>query len=158
MKIGVISDTHGFWDPQIPELFEGVDHILHAGDIDSAWILFQLEQIAPVTAVLGNNDCDLTLPEVARKELAGRKFWLQHIVNPRAMDDTMVRGLARHQINGVIFGHTHKFFREYIGDILFLHPGYAGRPKLGAERSLALLQVPDSPTQPFQADCIPLGG
>ena len=46
MKIGVLSDTHGFLDPRIPELFAGVDHILHAGDVGQPLILVELEQIA----------------------------------------------------------------------------------------------------------------
>ena len=45
MKIGVISDTHGFFDPKIPRLFADVDHILHAGDVGTAFVTFQLEQI-----------------------------------------------------------------------------------------------------------------
>ncbi|HAV64105.1 MAG TPA: YfcE family phosphodiesterase, partial [Verrucomicrobiales bacterium] len=56
MRIGVISDTHGYLDPKIPALFQGVEHILHAGDIGYASIILELEQIAPVTAVLGNTD------------------------------------------------------------------------------------------------------
>jgi hypothetical protein len=55
--IGVISDTHGHLDPRVFELFAGVDHILHAGDIGSPGGVLQLEKIAPVTAVAGN--CDL---------------------------------------------------------------------------------------------------
>ena len=38
MKIGVISDTHNFFDPKIPRLFDGVEHILHAGDVGAAFI------------------------------------------------------------------------------------------------------------------------
>ena len=56
MRIGVISDTHNFFDPQIPKMFAGVEHILHAGDIGQLQILQELEQIAPVTAVCGNTD------------------------------------------------------------------------------------------------------
>ena len=56
MRIGVISDTHNFLDPRIPELFAGVDHIFHAGDIGRHTLIVALEQIAPVTAVVGNND------------------------------------------------------------------------------------------------------
>ncbi len=52
MKIGVLSDTHDHLDPKIPALFDGVDHILHAGDIGLPWLILQLESIAPVTAVL----------------------------------------------------------------------------------------------------------
>ena len=52
-RIGVISDTHGYLDPVVPELFAGVDHIIHAGDIIDADTLAELEKIAPVTAGSG---------------------------------------------------------------------------------------------------------
>jgi len=56
MKIGVISDTHDYLDPLILQLFQGVDHIIHAGDVGMQIIIFELEQIAPTTAVIGNTD------------------------------------------------------------------------------------------------------
>ena len=56
MLIGVVSDTHGFYDPRVPPLLQGVEHILHAGDIGTGQIIEQLSEIAPVTAVRGNND------------------------------------------------------------------------------------------------------
>ncbi len=56
MKIGIISDTHNFLDPKIPRLLEGVEHILHAGDVGSQSIILQLEAIAPTNAVSGNTD------------------------------------------------------------------------------------------------------
>ena len=59
MKIGVISDTHGFLDPRVEKIFAGVSHILHAGDIGYASIILELQFIAPVTAVLGNTDGDI---------------------------------------------------------------------------------------------------
>ena len=139
MKIGVISDTHNFLDPKIPELFAGVDHILHAGDIGSAWIIFQLEQIAPVTAVLGNNDLGLSFKETEIVELAGRKFMVHHIVNPQALDQPIARHILRQRPDVLVFGHTHKQFKETLGGMLFFNPGYAGRPKFGAARSVAIL-------------------
>ena len=54
--IGIISDTHGVFDPKIPGIFKTVSHILHAGDIGDLRVLQQLERIAPVTAVSGNVD------------------------------------------------------------------------------------------------------
>src|SRR5438128_7067088 len=85
MKIGVISDTHNFLDPQIPKLFAGVEHILHGGDIGLPWIILQLEAIAPVTAVLGNTDDGrFQFKDTEVVELAGRKFLVHHIVDPRA--------------------------------------------------------------------------
>ena len=83
MKIGVISDTHDYLDARIPELFEGVEHILHAGDIGLAWVILQLKNIAPVTAVLGNNDAGLSFKETELVELGQFKFLIHHIVDVR---------------------------------------------------------------------------
>ncbi|NMD22197.1 MAG: metallophosphoesterase family protein, partial [Verrucomicrobia bacterium] len=49
-RLGIISDTHNFLDPQVKSLFAGVDHILHGGDIGLPRIIMELEAIAPVTA------------------------------------------------------------------------------------------------------------
>ena len=139
MKIGVISDTHDFFDPKIPGLFAGVGHILHAGDIGSAFITFELEQIAPVTAVRGNTDADSPARETEIVKLAARKFLVHHIVNPYAPADKIKNRIARERPDAVVFGHTHKPFCETIGGILFFNPGYAGKPKFGVERSVAVL-------------------
>lgn len=139
MTLGVISDTHNMFDPKIPELFAGVEHILHAGDIGTQWIIFQLEQIAPVTAVLGNTDTDLHLKETETVELGTRKFLVHHIVNPRAPDDRLETRLAKEKPDVVVFGHTHKPFCEKIDGILFFNPGYAGKPRFGMERTIAIL-------------------
>ncbi|MFO1489005.1 MAG: metallophosphoesterase family protein [Verrucomicrobiota bacterium] len=148
MKIGVISDTHDFLDPKIPELFAGVEHILHAGDIGTAWITFELEQIAPVTAVLGNNDAGLHFKETAFVELAGRKFMVHHIVAPHALDQTVSRHILKQRPDVVVFGHTHKPFNETLGGMLFFNPGYAGRPKFGAQRSVAILHCDKKEIRP----------
>src|SRR5690242_20300257 len=90
MRIGVISDTHNFFDPKIPEMFAGVEHILHAGDIGLPQILLELEQIAPVTAVCGNTDDPsfrYKMTEVV--QLAGHKFLAHHIVNPHELSDSL---------------------------------------------------------------------
>jgi hypothetical protein len=139
MKIGVLSDTHNFLDPKIPELFAGVNHILHAGDIGLPWILTELEAVAPVTAVGGNTD-DLALRYAPAKtvELAGRKFFVQHIVQPQAPGEDLQQQLARERPDAVVFGHTHKRFCETLGGVLYFNPGYAGRPKFGVKRSAAI--------------------
>jgi uncharacterized protein len=139
MKIGVISDTHNFLDPKVRQLFAGVGHILHAGDIGSAPIISELEKIAPVTAVLGNNDAGLPFHETETVELAKKKFLVHHIVYPPAPSDKLKMRIARERPDAVIFGHTHKRFCETIGGVLFFNPGYAGKPKFGAERSVAIL-------------------
>ena len=139
MKIGVISDTHNFFDPKIPELFVGVDHILHAGDIGAAFITFQLEQIAPVSAVLGKNDSFLPYRETEVVELAERKFLLHHIVDPRALFGPVRTRILRERPDVVVFGHTHQKFCQEMHGRLYFNPGYAGRPRHGSERSVAVL-------------------
>jgi len=145
MKIGVISDTHNFLDPKIPELFQDVNHILHGGDIGLPWILAELELVAPVTAVAGNTD-DPGLRYAPRKtiELAGRKFLIQHIVHPHDGEQRRQRQSAGQRLDAVIFGHSHKRFCETLDGVLYLNPGYAGRPKLGLERSVAILHCEEN--------------
>jgi hypothetical protein len=139
MLLGVISDTHGFLDPRIPSFFEGVEHILHGGDIGPASLLRQLEGIAPVTAVLGNTDGGLDVRETEVVELAGRKFLLHHIVDVHEPHETIRRRIEREAPNVVVFGHTHKPHHQNIGGTLFFNPGYAGKPRFNLPRSVALL-------------------
>jgi putative phosphoesterase len=139
VKIGVLSDTHNFLDPRFPELFAGVSHILHAGDVGNAPILAELEAIAPVTAVYGNTDMNLPLKETEVIILAGRKFLVCHIVNPFALVEKLKDRIVRERPDVVVFGHTHKRFNETHGGVLFFNPGYAGAPKFNAERSAAIL-------------------
>lgn len=148
MKIGVISDTHGWLDPKILTRFAGVGHILHAGDIGDPFIPFQLEQIAPVTVVLGNNDLGLPFKETETAALAASKFLVHHIVSPPSPSDKVKGLLAREKPDVVVFGHTHKAFCETINGILFFNPGYAGKPKFGAERSVAILHCDEKEIRP----------
>jgi uncharacterized protein len=139
MKIGLVSDTHGFLDPRLPRIFRGVEHILHAGDIGPDHLIAQLESIAPVTAVLGNTDASALFRLTETVALGGRKFLLQHIVAPHALTGDLKVRLSRERPHVVLFGHTHQAFNEMINGVWFLNPGYAGKPKSDAARSVALL-------------------
>jgi putative phosphoesterase len=143
MKIGLISDTHGYFDPRLPKVFAGVDHILHAGDIGPMDILHELEGIAPVTAVLGNNDYLLSLPLTQVLELDQCKFLVHHIVTPGEPYSPISQRIAQEQPQVVVFGHTHKASETQHGSILYVNPGYAGKPKASAKRSVALLHLGD---------------
>lgn len=140
MKIGLISDTHGFLDPRLPRIFRGVDHILHAGDIGPDHLIAQLESIAPVTAVLGNNDASALYRLKETISLDGHRFLIQHIVAPHSLDGELRMQLGRKQTDVVLFGHTHQPFNQVINGVWFLNPGYAGKPKANAARSVALLE------------------
>ena len=153
MKLGIISDTHDFLDPRILKLFAGVDHILHGGDVGMQTIIHELETIAPVTAILGNTDLGNPLKLTEVITLAGRKFLLHHIVNPHAPDDKLKMKLSTHRPDVVIFGHTHKPFNQVIAGTLFFNPGYAGKPKHGTARSVAILHCDDTG---IRAEYLPL--
>jgi putative phosphoesterase len=139
VKIGVISDTHGFLDPQVEKLFAGMDHIFHAGDIGHDPLIGELESIAPVTAVRGNNDNNTRFHLTETIILAQKKFLIQHIVNPWAMPEPFQKRLAREQPAVVVFGHSHRPFAETVNGVFFFNPGYAGRPRFGTKRSVAIL-------------------
>jgi hypothetical protein len=153
MKIGVISDTHGHFDPRVEKIFKGVEHILHAGDIGYASIILELQFTAPVTAVLGNTDTNIGFRLTETIELARRKFLVHHIVNPWALGETVEKRIAKDRPDVVVFGHTHKPFAETVNGILYFNPGYAGKPKLGTERSVAILHCDD---QGIRHEFIPL--
>ena len=148
MKLGIISDTHGFLDPRVEKIFKGVDHILHAGDIGEPIIELELQLIAPVTVVLGNTDLGLSFKETEVVTLAEKKFLVHHIVNPFDPSDKLATQLKRHRPDAVIFGHTHKKFAETVGGIFYFNSGYSGKPKLGTERSVALLPLEDGGFRP----------
>ena len=143
-RIGVVSDTHGYFDPALPGLLKGVEHILHAGDIGLPWLILELESIAPVTAVIGNCDSGVEYRETEMVRIVGRKFLVHHIVDPEAPTDALKRRIARDNPDVVVFGHTHKRFCRQIGQILFFNPGYAGKPRFNLPRSVAVLSCDES--------------
>jgi putative phosphoesterase len=140
LRVGVISDTHDFFDPRLPTLFAGVDHIIHAGDVGMPWVILELEQIAPVTAVIGNSDTGLTLHEVEMVQLNSRKFLVYHIVDPGQPARPIRDRIIRENPDVVVFGHTHQRYCELIDGALYLNPGYAGKPRPDQPRSVAVLQ------------------
>jgi putative phosphoesterase len=139
-RYGIISDTHNFFDTQIPALFRGVDHIFHAGDVGARSLLVKLQKIAPVTAVKGNTDDELLgCRENEVLVLEGRKFLVRHIVNPASWDKHVSEQIEKHRPDAVFFGHTHKPLVENRDGILFFNPGSAGQARFGLPRTIALL-------------------
>ena len=145
MLVGVISDTHGFYDLRVPPLFEGVEHILHAGDIGTGQIIEQLAEIAPVTAVRGNNDCvgpASKYPEVETLSLGGCRIYLSHIVKvPRIGDEAGLADYLEHKIDIVVFGHSHYAFYERRDGLTFFNPGAAGKRRFKVVPSIGLLEL-----------------
>ena len=143
IKIGVISDTHGILDRKVVNLFAGVDHILHAGDIGAMSVLRDLERIAPVTAVSGNCDSGIGRKETEVVVLADFRFVLRHIFDVRSPGAEMRALLRREKPHAIIFGHTHTPCCERWGDVLLFNPGYAGDVCGQWRRSVGILHCDD---------------
>ncbi len=138
MKIGVISDTHGLLRPQAVAALEGVEHILHAGDIGDLAILDSLRQIAPVTAIRGNIDTPQSfrhLPETEAVELGGKLFYLVHDVKQLDLKPEAA-GIA-----AVISGHSHKPAVERRNGVLFFNPGSAGPRRFSLPISIGFINI-----------------
>ena len=112
---------------------------LHAGDVGLPWLILQLENIAPVTVVLGNTDAGLSYKETETVELGGRKFLIHHIVDIHSPAAPLKRRIIRENPDVVVFGHTHKPFSEMVEKTLYFNPGYAGKPRFNLPRSVAIL-------------------
>ncbi len=145
MRIGLIADTHDRLDARIAGLFDGVQHILHAGDVGQPALIAELELIAPVTVVAGNNDFHPGWRETEVRELGGLRILVEHIVNPLALSPTFLRRLRNSQAGLVVFGHSHRIFNQIIDGVHYINPGSAGDPRQGRSASVGLLHL-DSPS------------
>ena len=142
--IGVISDTHGYVDPRVFELFAGVDHILHAGDIGPRGVVLQLERIAQVTAVRGNCDIEEAFRETEVVVLGGRTILVRHEVDVHRREDDLLQLLRREKPDVVVYGHTHRPSIERRGEVLLFNPGYGGKQRFHLPRSVGILRCDES--------------
>lgn len=145
MRVGIVSDTHGLLRRELFRVFEGVDHILHAGDLGPAELLAELETIAPVTAVWGNTDgWDLRtrVPEIARVELDGVLAVVLH--GMQLGSPTPEKAVAAYPDAGlVVFGHSHKAVIRQAGATLAVNPGSAGPVRFRDPITCALAMIED---------------
>jgi putative phosphoesterase len=157
MKIGIISDTHGLLRPQVFEVFEGVEHVLHAGDVGDPDILTELAAVAPVTAVWGNVDgWELRgrVPEVARLELGGVRIAVVH--GMQFGSPTPQKVAAAHPDAGlVVFGHSHRPLIQQVGPTLAVNPGSAGPRRFKDPVTVAIAEIEDGRVQARLIDLIP---
>ncbi|MDI6858453.1 MAG: metallophosphoesterase family protein [Dehalococcoidia bacterium] len=135
MLIGLISDTHGYFDDRIREAFAGVDHILHAGDIGSMDIIRELEKLAPVTAVRGNADRAPVFTLLATHHDLCFEGCNIHLVH--RFDDSK----AGPEVKVLVHGHSHEPLIRNNEKYLRLNPGSAGRTYLSEEPTVGLLHI-----------------
>ena len=150
--IGIISDTHGQLSEAAFAALADSDHIIHAGDIGNPAILRELETLAPVTAVLGNNDFDeygQAVGRFARPVIDGVRFLVAHY--PRdvkisfAGSGALAPGDPIQQV--CVHGHTHVpeivTGPEARPATYVVCPGAAFRPRGGSPRCIAKIDVSD---------------
>lgn len=137
-RIGVLSDTHGLLRPEVLSSLSGCDAIIHGGDINKPEILEQLEKIAPVYVVRGNNDKEWAehLPITLTFQIEQCRFFLVH--NKKQVPGDLTG------IDAVIFGHSHKYFAQELEGRLWLNPGSCGKRRFDQEITMAILTVDGS--------------
>ena len=135
MKIGIISDTHGLLRPEVIQALDGCEAILHGGDINKQEIIDQLEMIAPVYVVRGNNDKDWAehIPMFLDFELAGLRIYMTHKKKDLPAD------LSGYDL--VVFGHSHKYEEGRFGSTFLLNPGSCGPRRFHQAITLATAEV-----------------
>lgn len=132
-RIGLLSDTHGYWDERYLKYFEDCDEIWHAGDIGSEEVADRLEAFRPLRAVYGNIDGQnlrLRFPEINRFTLEGSDVLIKHIGGYPGKYDPSVRSLLQEQPLALfISGHSHILKVKFDPRLNLLHinPGAAGK-------------------------------
>lgn len=149
MKIGVISDTHIRSSAKLlPDIiynkFEGVDIILHAGDIVIDEVLMELETIAPIFAVAGNNDSYEMLYKYGKKKIVeanGKRIGLTHGCGRGRTYMNAYGEFSENKVDCVVYGHSHKAHNEIIDGILFFNPGSPLSKRFEPRYSIGILHV-----------------
>jgi len=141
LRIGVISDTHGSLNKAATDVLQGVDLIIHAGDVDTPQVLRALKRTAPVTAVRGNMDrgrwaAGLAATEVV--EAAAQHIYVLHDLQQLDLDP------AAAGFGAVVCGHTHRPAIEHRHGVVFINPGSASYPRWNSAPSVAVLDCGSS--------------
>ncbi len=155
--IGLISDTHGYFDPRIPELFAGCDEIWHAGDFGSLDVSSALAALKPLRGVYGNIDgpeLRAEHPLDQRFTCAGLDVWMTHIGGYPGHYEKRVRlELIATPPGLLICGHSHilRVKPDKQLGLLHLNPGAAGHQGFHKLRTMMLLTIADGQVARLQA-------
>jgi len=148
MKIGLISDTHSYLDPEVLEHFSGCDEIWHAGDFGTLEIAQQLRQIAPVLGVYGNVDgreIRDEFPLHQRVTREGLRIWMTHIGGVPGRYCIPIREEIESTPPDIfVCGHSHilKIARDHaLGNMLYMNPGAAGRQGFQVYRTVVRFEL-----------------
>ncbi|RYF16865.1 MAG: metallophosphoesterase [Comamonadaceae bacterium] len=135
LRIGLVSDTHGLLRQEVLDFLRGSDHILHGGDICGPQVLESLRELAPVTAVRGNNDHGPWAETLAPAETVRFEEVDVHMVHD--LQELALPPAAR----VVVTGHSHKPRVEERAGILYVNPGSAGPRRFSLPISAGELRI-----------------
>jgi putative phosphoesterase len=157
-RIGLLSDTHSYFDPKIKNYFDKVDEIWHAGDIGSREVITELEKLAPVRAVYGNID-DASIQAEFPLDLfftcESVKVWITHIGGYPGRYPLRVRNyLAKNPPPDLfIDGHSHilKVMKDPKYNFLHMNPGAAGFYGFHRVKTILRFEIDGSTIQNLEA-------
>lgn len=147
LRIGLLSDTHGYWDERYLKHFESCDEIWHAGDIGSLELAERLATFRPFRAVYGNidgQDIRIRYPESNRFTADGADVLMKHIGGYPGKYDPSIRGqILVHPPKLFISGHSHILKIKYDKTLGLLHinPGAAGKYGFHTVRTLVRFTI-----------------
>ena len=138
--IGLIADTHGLVRPSVFNALDGVELILHAGDV-GAGVLEELGAIAPVRAVFGNTDPpgDPHLAESIDIKHEGVRIHVSH--GHELGSPTPAKLLESYDADVIVYGHTHRQLVVKTGERWTVNPGAAGPRRFKLQPSVARLRI-----------------
>lgn len=148
-RIGILSDTHGYWDDRYYKYFEECDEIWHAGDIGSVEVADKFQSFRPFRAVYGNidsRDIRIMFPETLRFDCEGVDVMMKHIGGYPGRYDASVKEILRQDPSSLfISGHSHILKVMYDDKLHLLHinPGAAGLYGQQAVRTLVRVDLYD---------------
>lgn len=148
MKIGLLSDTHGFLDPKIFEHFRHCDEVWHAGDIGTMSVATQLSKFKSLRAVSGNIDdkeMQAHFPENIFFTCEGLSVWITHIggTPPRYKPDIRKK-LKANPPDIFICGHSHilRIAKDpALHNMLYINPGAAGNQGFHSMKTIVRFEV-----------------
>lgn len=146
-RIGLLSDTHAYWDERYAKYFGTCDEIWHAGDIGSMELVMRLQEIAPLRAVHGNidgGDVRRLFPEKLRWTCEEADVLMTHIGGyPGRYDPRIRKQLYERPPKLFISGHSHILKVQFDPQLQLLHinPGAAGLQGWQTVRTLVRFTV-----------------
>lgn len=134
-QIAILSDTHGLLRDRVMAELAEADCSIHAGDINTPYIIESIRKLGETYAVRGNNDKEWAeaLPKSITVTIEGVRFFIVH--NRKDVPKNLTN------VDVVVYGHSHKYSAEIIKGVLFLNPGSCDKRRFDMEITMCRMTV-----------------